>query len=49
MFAQVDKEGRSYQILDKIVDHHKTKEATSKEEAFNMIRAKKHPPRTTKG
>jgi hypothetical protein len=49
MFAQVDDEGRSHQILDKIVNHRRTKESISKEEAFVTIQGKKHPVRTTKG
>jgi hypothetical protein len=33
MFARVDNEGRSYQILDEIVDHRKTKDAISDDHA----------------
>jgi hypothetical protein len=49
MFAQVDDDGRSYNIIDKIVDHRKTTKAISEEEAYIVIRGKKHPVRTTKG
>jgi hypothetical protein len=34
MFALVDDEGRAHQILDEIVDHRKTNEAASREEAY---------------
>jgi hypothetical protein len=49
MFAQVDEEGRTHHILDEIVDHRKTSEAASREEAYVTIRGKKHPIRTTRG
>jgi hypothetical protein len=43
MFAQVDNEGRSYQILDKIVDHRKTKDAIQDDDAYTTIQGKRHP------
>jgi hypothetical protein len=49
MFAQVDYEGRSYNIMDEIVDHRKSGEAMPEDEEFVTIRGKRHPVRTTKG
>jgi hypothetical protein len=37
MFAQVDDEGQSYQILDKMVDHPKTKDAIPDDDAYTTI------------
>jgi hypothetical protein len=49
MFAQVDDDGNTYNIMDEIVDHRKTREAVLEDEAFVTIRGKVHPVRTTKG
>jgi hypothetical protein len=49
MFAQVDKEGRSHQIIDKIVDHRRTNDALTDAEAYVTIRGKQHAVRTTRG
>jgi hypothetical protein len=49
MFAQVDDEGRSYQILDEIVDHRRTKDAIPDDDAYTTIRGRRHPIRTTRG
>jgi hypothetical protein len=49
MFAQVDEEGRSHQIMDKIVNHRETEDSLSESEAYMTIRGKKHPTHTTRG
>jgi hypothetical protein len=49
MFAQVDDEGSSYNIMDAIVDHHKLKEAIPEDKVFVTIQDKIHPVCTTKG
>jgi hypothetical protein len=50
MFAQqVDGEGRSYQILDEIVDHRQTSVPLESDVTHVKIRGRQHPIRTTKG
>jgi hypothetical protein len=49
MFAQVDDEGRRYNIMEEIIDHRRTVAAVPDTEAFVTIRGRKHPIRTTKG
>jgi hypothetical protein len=49
MFAQVDEEGRSHQIIDEIIDHRRTNDALTDAEAYVTIRGKQHAMRTTRG
>jgi hypothetical protein len=49
MFAQVNDEGRSYNIMDEIVHHRKTEAAVPEEDAYVTLKGKRHPVRTTKG
>jgi hypothetical protein len=49
MFARVDNEGQSYQILDEIMDHCETSQAIPNGEAYVMICGKQHPLRITRG
>jgi hypothetical protein len=51
MYAQVDDEGRQFNILEALIDHRKNHDALSanEEEASHTIRGRRHPRRTTKG
>jgi len=50
IYEQVDDEGCSYRIIDKIVDHQKTAEAVKPNDGFFVNRhGKRCPRKTTKG
>jgi hypothetical protein len=49
MYSQVDEEGRQFNVLEEIIDHHQNKDAITPEDAFDVINGKRHPKRTTKG
>jgi hypothetical protein len=49
MYAQVDEEGRQFNILEELIDHRMNQTALGPEDAFVTIRGWQHPKRTTKG
>ena len=49
MYAQVDDEGRQFNILSELVDHKKNDNATSDEDSYATIRGIRHPLISTKG
>lgn len=48
IYAQVDQEGRYYQLLDSIIDHRRDGNAIGKEDGF-WTSKNKVPEKTTKG
>ena len=50
MFAQVDEEGRRFMLMDEIIDHRKTEDAVSHQDAmFTDKNGRQHQRKTTKG
>jgi hypothetical protein len=49
MYAQVDDEGRQFNIMEEIVDHRKDANALTSEDGFVTLHGQQHHKRTTKG
>jgi hypothetical protein len=49
IYAQVNKEGRQYNTLHKLVDHQHDDNAVTLQDTYDTIDGKKHPKRTTQG
>jgi hypothetical protein len=49
MYSQVDEEGRQFNILTELINHHKNADALGPDDSYVTVRGKQHPKRTTKG
>jgi hypothetical protein len=43
MYAQVDKEGCQFNIMEELIDHQKDDKAVTPHKAYIMINGKEHP------